>query len=268
MDTILTNISEYQPGKDLLKDNVILVTGAASGIGRAVAIAFAEFGAATILLDKSGSGLNEVYDQIEVNKWPSATLINLDLATASETTCSEISSQIRKEFGRLDGLVHIAAELGTLTPMHLYNLELWSKVMRVNFYLPYLLTRTCWPLFKQAENPSILFTTSEQARKGKAYWGAYGIAGSALEIMMQSWSEETDNSSLRFNSIDPGVTQTEFYRNAFPGEINNANIKLPDELRPAYLYLISPDSKHLRGRQLTISDQLQLLSLSSLNDKD
>lgn len=165
-------------------------------------------------------------------------------------------------------MVHIAAELGTLTPMHLYNLELWSKVMRVNFYLPYLLTRACWPLFKQAENPSILFTTSEQARNGKAYWGAYGIAGAALETMMQTWSEETSNSSIRFNSIDPGVTQTEFRSRAFPGEINQANMKSPDSLWPAFLYLISPESKHLHGKQFTISDQLQLLSYANVSDKD
>lgn len=133
----------------------------------------------------------------------------MDLATASETTCAEIAKQIEDEFGKLDGLIHNAAELGTLTPMHLYNFEVWSKVMRVNLYLPYLLTRACWPLFEQAETASILFTTSKQARQGKAYWGAYGIAGSAMEGMMQTWSEETDNSSLRFNSIDPGTTQTD-----------------------------------------------------------
>ncbi|MFC1664405.1 SDR family NAD(P)-dependent oxidoreductase [Pseudomonadota bacterium] len=260
MITILDNISTYLPREDLLKNKTILVTGAAAGIGRAVAIGFAEHGASTILLDKSNSGLNETYDFIAGKQWPLPTLIHLDLATASESVCNDIARQIEQEFGKLNGLLHNAAELGTLTPIHLYNLETWSKVMRVNFYIPYLLTRACWPLCLQAENASVLFTTSEQSRRGKAYWGAYGAAGSAMENMMQTWSLETENKSLRFNSIDPGRTQTDMRSYAYPGDVSNKDIKAPESLRNAYLYLMSSDSIQLRGRQLTVSNELQLLS--------
>ena len=264
MTQIFDRIGKYNPAKSLLDGKTILITGAAAGIGREVSISLARHGAATILLDKSESGLNDLYDLIIKKDYPSPILVTLDLATASETICTDIVTQIADEFGKLDGLIHNAAELGPLTPMHLYNLDAWSKVMRVNFYIPYLLTRACWPLFQHAESASILFTTSQQARNGKAYWGAYGVAGAAVENMVATWSQETENSDLRFNTIDPGPTQTDFRNRSYPGDALNREIKGPETLSQAYLYLMSSESKHQRGQQFTVTDQLQLLAKASV----
>ena len=83
----------------------------------------------------------------------------------------QIAAAIEREFGRLDGLLHSAATLGTLTPLALYDLETWQRVMQVNFNAAYLLTRACLGALEKSPDASVIFTTSEMARQGRAYWG-------------------------------------------------------------------------------------------------
>lgn len=237
----------YKPAPDLLKGRVILVTGAGDGIGAAAAKRFAAHGATVILLGRSTRKLEKVYDEIEQNGGPQPGLAPLDLAKANQEQYEELANLLEKEFGHIDGLLHNAGQLGTLTPLEQYDLRQWAQLMQVNLHAPYLLTRALLPLLKKSADASVVFTSSGVARKGRAYWGAYAITKAAADNMMQIWSDELEtNTSVRFNSIDPGAVRTAMRASAYPGEDPNS-LPRPEEILTVYLYLLGPDSRGQSG---------------------
>ena len=105
----------------LLNDRIILITGAARGIGASVARSCAANGATVILLDKQIKLLETVYDQIEQAGNPTPAIYPLDLKGASEPDYQQLATTITDNFGRLDAVVHCAATLGQLAPCLLYT---------------------------------------------------------------------------------------------------------------------------------------------------
>jgi NAD(P)-dependent dehydrogenase (short-subunit alcohol dehydrogenase family) len=238
--------ADYQPAPDLLAGRVILITGAGSGLGRAASLAYARHGATVILLGRTQKKLEAVYDQIRLEKLPDPLLMPVDLARATLSDFEQIASAVDKQFGRLDGLLHSAAILGTLTPLGLYALDTWMQVMQVNFNAAYLLTRACLPVLAKTES-SVIFTSSDVAREGRAYWGAYAAAGAALENLAQTWASELrENTSIRMNTLDPGAVRTGLRAAAYPGE-ESSGLVTPDTVMTSYLYLMGDDSRAISG---------------------
>jgi NAD(P)-dependent dehydrogenase (short-subunit alcohol dehydrogenase family) len=242
-------MDRYRPSNTLLSGRVILITGAGAGIGRTVAMGFAEHGAQVILLGRTQSRLEQVYDEIEKSGWPQAAVLPLDLATATPESFEAAADAIEKEFGRLDGLLHNAATLGTLTPLEHYNPETWARVFQVIVHAPWLLTRACLPLLKRSQDASIVFTSADVGRKGRAYWGAYGVSCFAVEGMMQILADELTNSHIRVNSLDPGTVRTALRARAYPAE-DPTKWPTAETILPAYLYLMGPDSKGTTGQAI------------------
>ncbi len=240
---------DYQPSADLLKDRVILITGAGDGIGAAAAKGCAALGATVILLGRTTRKLEAVYDAIEEAGHPQPAIYPMNLEGAAPKDYEDLAATIEQEFGRLDGLLHNASILGTLTPLGQYSIEQWSKVMQVNLNAPYLMTRACLDLLKKSDDASVLFTSSSVGRQGRAYWGAYAVSKAGNENMMQTWADELEsNTNIRVNSINPGATRTSMRARAYPGEDPNT-LPRPDQILATYLYLLGPDSKGVTGRQ-------------------
>jgi NAD(P)-dependent dehydrogenase (short-subunit alcohol dehydrogenase family) len=241
---------DYQPRPDLLAGRVILVTGAGDGLGRSAALACARHGATVILLGKTQAKLEAVYDQIGNEGLATPLLMPVDLAKAGLVEFEQIATAIDQQFGRLDGLLHSAAMLGNLTPLSMYDPGVWVQVMQVNFNSAYLLTRACLPVLAKADAASVVFTTSEVARKGRAYWGAYAAAGAALENLAQVWADELAvNTRIRVNTLDPGTVRTGLRARAYPGE-DPGTLPAPEAVMPTYLYLMGEDSRGITGQAL------------------
>lgn len=242
----------YQPRPDLLAGRIILVTGAGDGLGRSAALACARHGATVILLGRTQKKLDAVYDQIESEGLTAPLLMPVDLARAGLAEFEQIAAAIDGQFGRLDGLLHSAAMLGNLTPLSMYDPGVWVQVMQVNFNAAYLLTRACLPVLEKAGAASVVFTTSDVARKGRAYWGAYAAAGAALENLAQVWADElAANTRIRINTLDPGAVRTGLRARAYPGE-DPRSLPAPDAVMPVYLYLMGPDSGEVTGQALSV----------------
>jgi NAD(P)-dependent dehydrogenase (short-subunit alcohol dehydrogenase family) len=145
-------------------------------------------------------------------------------------------------------LLHCAADLGALAPLELFESPTWLRVLQVNLTAAWLITRACLPFLKQSPDASIVFTTADVGRQGRAYWGAYGVASFGLEGLMQIFAQELAAwPNLRVNSIDPGPVRTALRAKAYPGEDPNVH-PLPEEIVASYLYLLGPDSRELTGR--------------------
>ena len=164
--------ANYRPPIDLLQGKTIMVTGAGDGIGRAAALAYAGHGATVILLGRTGSKLERVYDEIEAAGLPRPALVELDLAAAPEENYVNLAAGLAGEFGRLDGLLHNASILGERRPIESTGYQAWLEVMQVNVNAQFLLTRHQLPLLQAAPAASIVLTSSSVGRTGKADWGA------------------------------------------------------------------------------------------------
>jgi NAD(P)-dependent dehydrogenase (short-subunit alcohol dehydrogenase family) len=243
-------MKQYKPRKDLLADRVILVTGAADGIGYAVAAACAEHGATVVLSDKEQEAVEPLYDLIDAAGDPEPAILPLDLEPAKEDAFLAAADVIGSEFGRLDGLVHCAAFAPFLSRIDDYDLGEWDRVLRINLTAPFLLTQVCLPLLRASEDPSVIFTSDRVGRRGMAYWGAFCSAKFGIEGLMQTLAEETrDSSNIRVNSIDPGILRTGLRARLYPGE-DPKDLPPPETVAPRYLYLLGPDSKGLTGQSL------------------
>jgi NAD(P)-dependent dehydrogenase (short-subunit alcohol dehydrogenase family) len=236
-----------------LANKIILVTGAGSGIGRAAALAFAKAGAHVILLGRTQQTLEHTYDLID-DQGGQALIYPLNLLGATPEDYAELAGQIRQEFGQLDGLLHNAARLGQLAPIELSAAHEWYQTFQTNLNAPFMLTQALIPLLKNAAQASVVFTSSGVARHAQAYWGAYAISKAAQDHLMATLAQEFANTSLRFNSIDPGIVRSDMRAKAFPAEDPN-QLPTPDSIMAAYLWLMS-DASHSTHGQFISAHQL------------
>ncbi|ACE83877.1 oxidoreductase, short chain dehydrogenase/reductase family [Cellvibrio japonicus Ueda107] len=230
-----------------LSQKVILVTGAGDGIGKVAATTFARCGATVILAGRTLGKLEQVYDNIESAGHPQAALFPINFEHAVEQDYDALCNALFDTFGRLDGILHNAADLGERTPISNYSLGAWQRCMQVNVNAPFMLTRALLPLLEKSPSASVLFTSSSVAFNGRAYWGGYAASKAAQENLMQTLADEHEGiSRIRFNSINPGGTRTRMRAKAYPAE-DPTSIKAPDALMPAYVYLLGDQSAGTSG---------------------
>lgn len=250
------SLADWQPSPDLLRDRIILLTGAANGIGRALADSLAAHGASLVLLDKDVHGLEYAYDAIVAAGHPEPALYPMDLQGTGPDDYRDLANTLEKEYGRLDGLLHDAADLGALVPLSNFTTDLWARTLQVNLNAPCQLTMACLTLLNASQDASIIFTSDSVGRHGKAYWGAYGVAKAGIENFMQTLADELEvNTPIRVNSIDPGAVFTGLRRIAYPAE-SRAGLREPADVVKPFLFLASADSKGITGQQLSVENFL------------
>lgn len=231
-----------------LKDKVVLITGAAGTLGRAAAAALAADGATVILLDKHIGRLETVYDSILNQGHAEPAIYPLDLAGAAEHDYADLAAAVGREFGALHGLLHTAAELGTLGPLNDLSMSDCERIFRINCSAPLQLTRALLALMSGSGDASIVFTSDSSARRAKAYWGAYGISKLALEGFAKMLADEQERAGkIRVNTLIPGPFRSPIHLRGYPAADRG---KLPGPERPAALsvYLISSESSGLHGQ--------------------
>lgn len=238
---------DYQPRPGLLDDRVILVTGAGDGIGRAAALAYAEYGADVVLLGRTEQKLEAVFDEIVAGTKTRPVVVPADLLHASEDAVTTLNHAIRREYARLDGILHNASLLGPREPIAHYPVQDWLDVMQVNVNAAFMLTRGLLPLLEEAPDASVLFTSSGVGRRGRANWGAYAVSKFAVEGLVEVLADELAP-DVRVNSLNPGATRTAMRAAAYPEE-DPATLPSAEDHMRLYLYLMGPDSKGTTGRR-------------------
>ena len=240
--------TDYLPDAQLLTGKTILVTGAGDGIGRSAARSYAAHGATVLLLGRTGSKLESVYDEIEAAGGATPAIIELDLATSPEDSYASLATSLGDTFACLDGILHNAALLGDRRPIANAGYASWMDVMQVNVNAQFLLTRYLLPLLQIAPSASIILTSSGVGRRAKAYWGAYAVSKFATEGFMQVLASELENTSnIRVNSLNPCATNTNMRRTAYPAETPTNN-PAPQDIMSAYLFLMGDDSAGITGQ--------------------
>ena len=240
--------SDFSVTSTSLANKIILVTGAGDGIGKVAAKSFAASGATVILVGRTLAKLEKVYDEIEAAGHPQAAIYPLNLESATEKEYGDLCNVLNDNFGRLDGILFNAADLGERTPLSNYSVNAWMRCMQVNVNSPFMMTQALLPLLEKSENASLLFTSSSVAFKGRSFWGGYAASKAAQENFMQTLVDECDGTSrIRANSINPGATRTKMRASAYPAE-DPTTVKKPEDLMPSYIYLLSDASIGTTGK--------------------
>lgn len=240
---------DFQPKSNAFSDKTILITGAGDGIGKEAARQFASFGANTILLGRTISKLEATYDECLALGNGECAIVPLDMEGATTNHYNDMARTIQDQFGRLDGILHNASILGQLQPFGQIPEKEFNQVMQINLNGTFFMTQSLLPVLKNANNASVIFTSSSVGVKGRAYWGTYAISKFATEGMMQCLADEYSNSNMRFNCINPGGTRTSMRASAFPAE-NQDKLKTPKDIMPGYLYLMDDASIGVTGQTL------------------
>jgi NAD(P)-dependent dehydrogenase (short-subunit alcohol dehydrogenase family) len=241
-------MKDYSPSHDLLAGRVILVTGAGSGLGRAASLTYARHGATVALLGRDENRLEAVYDEILAAGGAEPAMFPFDLGVADDRALETLAGILAHHLKRLDGILHSAHQFFSLTPLSLQTLEQWQTLMRVNLIAPFALTRACLPALRAARCASVIFTGETHGHQPAAFWGGYAVAKAGLETLTRIWSDELgEDSPLRMNTLIPGQVATTLRARTHPG-LAPEYLRQPEDLMPAYLYLMGDDSLDIRGQ--------------------
>jgi NAD(P)-dependent dehydrogenase (short-subunit alcohol dehydrogenase family) len=220
-----------------LKDRIALITGASRGIGRATALLLARQGAHVLLLARTQKSLEAVDDEIK-GFGGQASLIPLDLEDGK--TIDALGPALYERFGKLDVLVGNAGILGGLRPLAHIPSETWERVLAINLTANWRLIRTLDPLLRRSDAGRVIFVTSSGvARSGRAYWAPYSVSKAALETLARTYANETADSAVTVNVVDPGATATGMRREAYPGE-DQETLQTPEEVAEIIARLAAP----------------------------
>jgi NAD(P)-dependent dehydrogenase (short-subunit alcohol dehydrogenase family) len=234
-----------------LKNKKILITGASQGLGRALAIAFAEENAAALAItSRNKEKLQKVVSEINIIN-PSTLVIPITGDMSITEDIERIAATTLKAFdGQIDVLVNNASTIGP-TPMPYlldYPLEDFNNVIKTNLIAPFVMIRHV--LSSMIENGgSIINVTSDAGVIGFPGWGAYGISKFGLEGLSQTWASELEDTAVRVNWVDPGDMNTAMHRAAEPNADPSQWVE-PDEVTDVFVFLASDDSSAVTGKRL------------------
>jgi NAD(P)-dependent dehydrogenase (short-subunit alcohol dehydrogenase family) len=224
---------------------VILIAGAHGGLGAAAALACARAGASVVLLGRKVPKLNRVYDAVAA-EGGDPLLYPLDLEGASADDYAELAARVESELGRLDGVLHCAAEFRGLTPLLHTDPAAFARAIHVNLTARWWLSQACLPLLSRAQDSALVFVIDELERTRAAFWGGYGIAQHGLAALVGMLHAELANSSVRVAGLEPGPMRTPLRARAFVDE-HDRSARDPALYAADCVRLLSPAGAAHRG---------------------
>ena len=227
----------------MLRDKVVMITGASRGLGKALALAFAGEGANLVINSRSVDSLDLIAEEAED---ADVEVLAIPGDVSRSTHVEKLVDAAVERFSKIDVLVNNAGLLGPRVPIAEYPEDEWRKVLEANLTGPFLLSKAVIP--HMPEGGSIINVTSGVSIEGRAEWGAYSVSKFGLEGLTQILAAELEERGIRANSVDPGGMRTEMRASAYPDEDPMTRIT-PEENTAVFLYLASDESKDVTGER-------------------
>lgn len=244
-----------------LEEKRVVITGAATGLGRAFALAFAKAGATVLAVDVNEAGANET-----VSLMGNGFSTHCDIT--SSQSCQALAEAALVKLGGLDILVNNAALYGTLQRKPFAEIEedVWDKVMAVNVKGVWQASRHLAPLMKAAGGGSIINIASATVFSGSPQWMHYVASKGAVIAMSRTMAKELGDDKIRVNVLAPGFTMTEaslgHMENARTYGVERGALKRPaevDDIVGGALFLASPLSSYMTGQTMIIDGGRQFI---------
>ena len=244
--------SSSNEGMIIMKNKVVMITGASKGLGRALTLAFAKEGAKLAICARSAESLLRVKEEAE-DFDAEVLAVTADIANSRDV--ERFVAMAEEEYHHIDVLINNASILGP-SPMPLlldYPEEDFAEVLRVNAVSPFLVTRRVIPGMLERNLGSIINVTSEAGHTGFGGWGAYGISKFAVEGLTQTWADELSETNVRVNMVDPGEMDTDMHRLAVPD--CDYPLAKPEEIVDIFLYLASDRAAGINGQRFAAQSE-------------
>lgn len=241
-------------GSDKLKEKVALITGGDSGIGRAVALAFAAEGADISIVYLEEHEDAEKTKRMVEKKGRRCITVAGDIG--DEKFCKECVEKTVRELGRLDILVNNAAEQHPCESIEKITAEQLEKTFRTNIFSFFFLTKAALKHLK--EGSAIINSTSVTAYRGSPQLLDYSSTKGAIVSFTRSLSQALVEKGIRVNAVAPGPIWTPLIPSTFPAKkVEQFGAKVPmkrpgqpEEIAPSYVFLASDDSSYMTGQVL------------------
>ncbi len=240
-----------------LDNKIALVTGSSSGIGKTVALAFADQGADLVLNYPNDSQLQNVTRVKEDIAAFGRRVIAVRADVSQEDQVQSLIDTTVQTYGRIDILVNNAG-IGTASLVENMSITMWDEMLAVNLRSVFLCTRLVLPLMYQQNSGKIINTASQLAYKGAPGLSHYCAAKAAIIGFTRSLSHEIGTRNINANCVAPGATHTPLVDGlnkeaveAIRAAIPKGRLATVDEIAPTYVFLASDESRHFVGQCLS-----------------
>jgi NAD(P)-dependent dehydrogenase (short-subunit alcohol dehydrogenase family) len=235
------------------KDQVVIVTGSAQGIGKAVALQFGNEGASVISVDQNIDGAMQTANECGNN----SVGVQCDIGEPDEV--SALHARVSSEYGKLDVLVNNAA-IVPFIPWDDVDFEHWRKIMRVNLDGTFLMCRASSDMMREQEYGRIVNVISNTIFAGTPNMAAYISAKGGVFGLTRALATELGAYKITVNGVTPGLTNTEGvqstpHKEAFEFVEMLQPIKgynQPSDIAPAVVFLASPEAHRITGQVLNV----------------
>ncbi|QFR02194.1 glucose 1-dehydrogenase [Streptomyces phaeolivaceus] len=239
----------------------VIVTGAASGIGRATALAFAAKGARVLVADLNSEAAGSVVKEIE-EAGGTAVAVTGDLS--EQAVVDQVARTAVERFGTVDVLVNNAGIMDRMSALGDVSDPEWERVIRVNLTAPFLLTRAVLPHMLAAGRGAIVNTASEAGLRGSAAGAAYTASKHGVVGLTKSLAVMYRKQGIRANAVAPGGTATSIVvevdqaahgpKTLGPHFVNLGDVAQPEEQAAAIVFLASDAASNINGAILPVDD--------------
>jgi len=245
------------------RDKVVWVTGSSTGIGRAIALEFAEHGANVVVHGNSNPAEAEVTLKEVQDKGAKAILVLGDVTDRNQV--DRMVAEIKETFNRIDILINNAGTMVKRARIEELDHETLNKIMNINFTSVFHVTQAVLPLMKQQEKGSIINMTSIAARNGGGGGAvAYAAAKAAVSTFTRGLAKELVHDHIRVNGIAPGIITTPFHdrystpelRKGMAGQVPMGREGSPKEIAGTALYLASDYASYITGEIIEVNGGL------------
>ena len=242
---------------------VVWVTGSSTGIGRAIAVKFAECGADVVVHGNSNAAEAEITLKEVQDKGAKAHLVIGDVTDRKQV--DGMVEEIKIKFGRIDVLINNAGTMVQRARIEDLEIETLEKIININFTSVFHVTQAVLPLMKTHGQGNIINMTSIAARNGGGGGAvAYAAAKGAVSTFTRGLAKELAGNNIRVNGIAPGIITTPFHdrystpelRKAMASQVPLGREGTPEEIAGTAVYLASDIAGYITGEIIEVNGGL------------
>lgn len=228
-----------------IDSEVVFITGASRGLGRALAEAFARTGARLVLCARSSKDLEKV--ALELTKDGAEVEIG-PVDVSDEAAVAALVARASARFGPITTLINNASVLGSRVPLREHSTDEWRQVLEVNLTGTLVPIQAVLPGMREEGRGSIINVSSGVGNMARERWGAYAVSKWGVEALSRNLALEEEEAGIRVNIVDPGRLRTQMRQAAYPEE-DPKDPAPPEAAIPVFLWLASDASRGITGER-------------------